>query len=100
MSTQWKSDEFAYVGECSLDMLEKLVKKARAAEANGSWKDLGLEMQYADTYSESKSIYMTGQRPETDVERIQREAIEKKQKENQAAREREQYEVLKKKFEG
>jgi hypothetical protein len=95
----WVGDLFEHIGYHSLDELENACRRARQAEAAGTWKDFSVELASTDMYSDKEYPYLIGKRPETDLEQKQRLALEADRQRLREERERIEYERLKSKFE-
>ncbi len=100
MTKQYVSDHI-YVDEskvgCSVDVFCKDLKRQAAELVAKGWKDITV-----DTQGYSKDFILAGQRPETDKEyanRLKKEALKNKNEEEQLAKEKEFYLILKQKFE-
>jgi hypothetical protein len=90
---RYRTDGLNYA---SIERAIEILQAALAEQQAGKWKDLMIELreEYGDPV-----VAITGMRPETDKERVKREAEEKQQAIRGEKWERQQYEALKKKFE-
>jgi hypothetical protein len=93
---QWRND--TYPGTVSTyEKLDVVIDELEKALSDPNWKDLSLETE--DNYG-SCSIIIVGKRLETEFEAEYRAEAQRGYEERQAKQEREEFERLKKKFEG
>ncbi len=92
---RWIGAEFADLSYETLDELEEIFKKARAATDAGTWRNLEIETER--DYDIHRPI-LKGQRLETDGEFLSRTTTEKTLEKARDIKEKAEYERLKAKF--
>lgn len=100
MAKNWVTKEFESLSYLSLSGLKDVIKRADEAADAGMWRKFEVEMRYSDSYSDSQSPCLMGERLETDEEEKKREGTEAFYKKQAEDRERELFERLKEKYKG
>lgn len=99
--TVWVRDNYPTdLKYASVENAVEQLQKALEAQKRGEWRGLSIETDVEDDYgSHYATLTLSGERPETEAEKVKRENLKLHLDKQNEDRQRKMYEELKKKFE-